>query len=68
MVKGNKPKGPAEYALYRGDEFLDLGTVKYLAEKLNIQEGTIRLFATPSYRKKTEKSESPMIVIRIEDD
>ena len=55
----------AVYAAYRGDEFLDLGTKEYLAERLGVTKGAIELFRSPSYRKRNPNG---MAVLRIEDD
>lgn len=53
------------YALYKGDTFIDLGTIEYLAKVLNVSKRTIHFYSTPSYRK---RSENGYIVIRIEDE
>lgn len=44
-----------EYALYRGDEFVDIGTLDELAKMLNISKKDICFFKTPSYKKRFEK-------------
>ena len=31
-----------EYALYKGDTFIDLGTIKELAKKLGVNERTVQ--------------------------
>ena len=41
------------YALYRGDEFLDIGTKYELAEKFDVKPETIVFYASPSYQKRT---------------
>lgn len=43
-----------EYALYKGDEFIDLGTVDHLAKRLNVKENTIRFYSYPTYQKRTK--------------
>lgn len=43
-----------EYALYKGDEFIDLGTKEYLAKILNVTPRTIYYYSTPTYRKRVE--------------
>ena len=40
------------YAIYQGDKFLDLGTVKELAKKFNVIENTIYYWASPVYKRK----------------
>ena len=41
------------YAIYRGDEFIDLGTVAELAARLCVKPETIRHLATPTHFKRT---------------
>lgn len=38
------------YALYKGDNFIDLGSKKYLANQLNVKVGTIQFYMSPTYR------------------
>ena len=59
----------AEYAIYKGDEFLDLGTAQYLSEKFNIKTDTIYFMAAPSYKKrlKSRRYANALVVIRIDD-
>ena len=47
-----------EYALYKGDKLLEIGTIKELSEKLDVKEKTLRFYATPSYYKRAEKSKN----------
>ena len=44
-----------EYAIYKGDKFIDIGTAKELAEKCNVKPETIEFYASPSYLKRLEK-------------
>lgn len=37
------------FALYRGDEFIDVGTIKELAERRGVSQTTIRFLASRSY-------------------
>ena len=55
-----------DYALYKGDEFIDLGTIKYLSKKYNLAEKTLRYYAMPTGRKRAGKN--GYIVIKIEGD
>lgn len=54
------------YALYKGDEFLTLGSIKELALYLGVKERTIHFYSTPTYRKRN-KGNNAYIVIRIEE-
>jgi hypothetical protein len=59
-----------EVAVYKGDTFLTLGTVKECADYLGMKEETLKFYLTPTYRKRLEKrkkSKNPIIVIRIDD-
>ena len=49
-----------DYALYKGDEFLDLGTIKY-----HIAEKTLRYYGMPTGIKRAGKN--GYIVIKIEE-
>ncbi|WP_375379805.1 hypothetical protein [Listeria booriae] len=42
-----------EYALYRGDTLLQIGTAEELAKFKKVKRKTILFYATPSYRKRT---------------
>lgn len=42
-----------EYAIYKGDKFLDLGTAKYLAKKFHKTEKKIKYLGLPSVHKKS---------------
>ncbi len=57
-----------QYALYKGDKFIDLGTREYLAKVLNCTLDTITFLATPSHFKRIKEDSNALIVIRIEDD
>ena len=57
-----------EYAIYKGDEFLAIGTAKELAEKFNVRPQTISYWSTPSYQKKGTGERGRKIAIPLEDD
>lgn len=40
------------YALYKGDEFLDIGTLKQLSEKHNMKLSTLRFLSSPANRRR----------------
>lgn len=57
------------YALYKGDKFIDLGTIQYLAKKMNVQIKTIQFYLTDAYKKRSKDDYSNRyILIKIEDD
>lgn len=45
-----------EYALYKGDELLDVGTLEYLAKKFNVKIKTLLFYQTPTQKKRTSEN------------
>lgn len=43
-----------EYAVYKGEKMLAVGTVREIADQLEITEVTVRSYAFPSYRKRVK--------------
>lgn len=41
-----------QYAVYRGDDLLAIGTAEEIAEKLGIKKETVYFYASPSYKKR----------------
>lgn len=64
MKKGENE--PAEYAMYRGDQFIDLGTVTYLAEKYHKKKQSLKFLATPTAHKRSK--ETSLMLYRIENE
>jgi len=56
------------YALYRGDEFIDLGTLEELEKRLNINKNTIYFYSTPAYKKRIRNPDNTIVGIKVEDD
>lgn len=44
-----------EYALYKGDELIEIGTVKEIARNLGLKESTIRHYGKKAHIKRSEK-------------
>lgn len=55
-----------EYALYKGDELLIIGTISEIAEERDVKEATVKFYMSPTYLKRT--SENALRLIEIEDD
>lgn len=55
MVKTKKSK--KEYALYKGDELLEIGTIEEIAKRQNVSENTIRYYKTNAHLRKCKKSD-----------
>lgn len=60
-----------EFAFYRGDDFIDIGTRKELMEKYNLTPNTFAFYISPTAKKRAENKkrlDSGMVIERIEDD
>ncbi len=57
-----------EYALYKGDEILQIGTISEIAEEQNVKEKTVKFYKTRAYEKRIQsrKSKKAKILIEIE--
>jgi DNA-binding CsgD family transcriptional regulator len=53
-----------EYALYKGDELLAIGTVREIADQVGVTEKTVIHYGTPTYKKRT--SENARRLVRLE--
>ena len=51
-----------EYALYKGDELLAMGTKREIAEKLGVSVNTITFYGAPSYAKRTNEKNGRRLV------
>lgn len=58
-----------QYALYKGDEILGIGTVEELAKMRGIKPTSLIFLHSPAYKKRRANSKRNILVlIRIEDD
>lgn len=61
-----------DYALYKGDELLSIGTVEEIAKRMGIKKKTIAHYKTPTYLRKiaSRKSggENAMVLVGIDDE
>ncbi|MPQ22191.1 hypothetical protein CKN82_11280 [Carnobacterium divergens] len=58
-----------EYAVYKGDELLGIGTAKELSERLKVKVETIKFYSTASYQKRIKKeNHNRLISVKLEDD
>jgi len=57
------------YALYKGDRFIDLGTIKELSKRLGITTSTLWFYTSKAYKMRSEqkKSNNLKILIKIEE-
>lgn len=60
---------PSLYALYRGDEFLDVGTKRELAARHHVKPSTIAYMATGAHRRRCAGHEDTRVMAyRIDDE
>ena len=52
------------YALYYGDNFIDLGNRKYIANLLKVDEKTVDFYTYPSWLKRKKQENTGIIVIK----
>lgn len=57
-----------EYALYKGEEMLAVGTIKEIAEQLGIAPDTVRYYSMPAYFKKCNgKMSNRRVLVKIDE-
>jgi len=54
------------FAVYRGDEFVDVGTAEQIAKRIGCKPDTIRFYATPSYQARLKDKDNRLIAVRID--
>lgn len=56
------------YALYHGDEFIDLGSVSQIAQIAGVKEQTVRMYASAAYRKRINDKnyKNRLVIVRVE--
>ncbi|CDG57942.1 hypothetical protein [Streptococcus thermophilus] len=50
-----------EYALYKGDELLAMGTKREIAKQLGISVRSVTCYGTPSYAKRTSENAKRLV-------
>jgi hypothetical protein len=57
------------YAIYKGDDFVYMGTKKECAEHLGVMPRTICFYTTPTYRSRFKDNEDSqrIVVLKVED-
>ena len=48
-----------EYAVYKGEQLLAVGTATECAEELNVKPETIHFYTTPTYMRRLMKRKNP---------
>ena len=54
---------PKEYALYYGDNFIDIGSLEHIASILKVKPETVKWYTYPSWRKRHKKDSEGIFVI-----
>jgi hypothetical protein len=60
-----------EYAVYKGDTFICMGTVNECAEHMNVLPETVKFYTTPTYAKRIAKRKNArnyITVIKLDDE
>lgn len=55
-----------EYALYKGEECLAIGTIKKIAKQLKVKERTIYFYTTPTYKKRVKAGKNRRELITLD--
>ena len=59
-------KSKTIYAYYKGDTFINMGTVPELAKYLGVSTRTIKFYTTKTYRKRRKEDGNNIVVIKVE--
>lgn len=57
-----KKHGRSEFALYKGEDLIEIGTIEELAELLNVKKETIKFYGYKSYMKRAKKGNRKVLV------
>lgn len=57
---------PKVYAVYKGDTFIDVGTIKELAKRLMKKETSLLFMSTPAYKRRHKENSNAIELIKLE--
>lgn len=57
-----------EYALYKGEKLLSIGTIREIAEETGLMTTTIAKLKKPSYKKTLKENHNAKILIALDDE
>lgn len=57
-----------DYALYRGEELVMVGTLDEISQKQGIKKKLLQFYKTPSYRARITDESNRIVVVEVEDD
>lgn len=52
-----------EYALYKGEKCLAIGTIQEIAKQMNVQYRTIYFYTIPTYKRRCKNSKNRLTMI-----
>ncbi len=64
----SRPRRHIEYALYKGDEFLDIGTAEQLGSKFDLSANTVKYYASNAHLERLKKKDDGIVAVRLEGD
>lgn len=56
----------ATYALYKGDELLDVGTLDEIAKRRGVRPSTIYHYSMPAYQRKAKNVRNRLLAVRVD--
>lgn len=59
-----------EYAMYKGEELLYIGTLEEIAKERGVLKDTIKFYTTPTYQRRITKRKNPrnyIMLTRLDD-
>lgn len=62
MINGKYSKN---YAMYKGEKFIDIGTLLQLAKIKNVSLKTMRFYVSPTYRKRRKNSKNAIVLVEV---
>ena len=68
MIEPKKRSNERIYAVYKGDEFIDVGTKKEISKNLGCSIDTISFYQSPAHKKRIKNSDKAICIYRIEED
>lgn len=57
-----------EYALYKGEELLSIGTIRGIAEEMGLMPTTVEKLRKPSYIKKLKENHNAKILVPLDEE
>ena len=52
-----------EYALYKGEKCLAIGSILEIAKQRNVQYKTIYFYTTPTYKRRCKNSKNRLVMV-----